>query len=372
MNYKDFGISNRGNETQIKEVMRKAQEKKELTIGFIGGSITQGSLATKPELSYSSRVFQWWQKTFPQARLRYVNAGIGGTDSYFGVARVESDLLNFKPDMVFVDFSVNDKDNAFFLETYEGLVRKILSNDQKPAMMLVHNVRYDDGSNAQRQHGKVAAHYGVPSVSMKSSIYPLIVNGTLDKSNITQDNLHPNDYGHELVAGVIVQSLIQILNGIGSDDEDFQDPDQIPPMTQNQFENTTRHQNELVPEFVDGFIVDDTRQEGITDVFKRGWLASRMGAKIIFNVASSNLALQYRKSVNKPAPIVQVTIDDLAQSRVFLDGNFFEYWGDCLFLEPVLIHGENRRHKIEIEVIEASKDDRVPFYLAAIIADKQI
>ena len=61
------------------------------TIGFLGGSITQGSLATEHENTYAYRVYKWWCDTFPQAKFNYVNGGIGGTDSYYGVSRAVTD-----------------------------------------------------------------------------------------------------------------------------------------------------------------------------------------------------------------------------------------------------------------------------------------
>ena len=72
--------------------MRRAMKGEKLTIGFFGGSITQGCLAAEHERAYSYRVFQWWKDTFPQAEISYVNGGIGGTTSYFGVSRIWQDL----------------------------------------------------------------------------------------------------------------------------------------------------------------------------------------------------------------------------------------------------------------------------------------
>jgi lysophospholipase L1-like esterase len=42
------------------------------------------------------------------AKFDYINAGIGGTTSQFGVTRVENYLLCYHPDFVIVEFSVND------------------------------------------------------------------------------------------------------------------------------------------------------------------------------------------------------------------------------------------------------------------------
>ena len=108
------GIVNRGNQARIKNVMKRAIAGEKITLGFLGGSITQGSLSSTPETCYAYLVYDWWRKTFPNAEFVYLNAGIGGTTSQFGVARVESDLLRYKPDFVIVEFSVNDDNNEFF------------------------------------------------------------------------------------------------------------------------------------------------------------------------------------------------------------------------------------------------------------------
>ena len=66
---------------RIKSVIQRAQSGQELTIGFLGGSITQGSLATEHENTYAYRVYKWWCDTFPQAKFNYVNGGISGVMS---------------------------------------------------------------------------------------------------------------------------------------------------------------------------------------------------------------------------------------------------------------------------------------------------
>ena len=110
------GIVSRGSWAAIQKCMLRAAAGYPITVGFLGGSITQGSLATKPENCYAYRVYRWWQETFPLSEITFINAGIGGTTSQFGVARVEEDLLTFQPDFVLTEFSVNDENNVHFQE----------------------------------------------------------------------------------------------------------------------------------------------------------------------------------------------------------------------------------------------------------------
>lgn len=102
------------NLARLKNCMQRAEKGEHLTIGFLGGSITQGSLATEHQKCYAYRVFKWWEEKFSDAEFSYVNGGIGGTGSCFGIARAVPDLLMYQPDVVIVDFSVNDRPDSFY------------------------------------------------------------------------------------------------------------------------------------------------------------------------------------------------------------------------------------------------------------------
>lgn len=368
------GIVNIGNLERIKEVMIRAERGETLCIGFIGGSITQGSLSSTPQTCYAYLVYKWWSEIFPQAEFVYVNAGIGGTTSQFGAARVEDDLLSQKPDFVIIEFSVNDEDNAHFMETYEGLVRRIYGAEQEPAVLLVHNVRYNDGKSAERVHECIARHYDLPAVSMRSTIYAEVAAGRIQKEDITPDNLHPNDEGHRLVAAVITCLLEKIHEALKGEKIKIAEKDvktEMPePLTENAYEKSVRYRNDNCIPLLQGFEADKCAQNGITDCFKRGWTAAKCGETITFCVEGSCIAVQYRKSVKQPAPIAEVIVDGEVETALRLDANFDEDWGDKLELVTVLEHGELRTHAVQIRITEASEEDAVPFYLVSVIASK--
>lgn len=385
--YIDFGqgVANPGYIWNIKEVMRRADAGEKLTIGFIGGSITQGSLSSTPQKCYAYLVYKWWVDTFPEAEFKYVNAGIGGTTSQFGVARAEDDLLAAKPDFVIAEFSVNDESTEHFEETYEGLVRKILSSEFHPALMLVHNVCYNNGASAELVHSRIARHYNLPSVSMQSTLYKALLNCRFDNRRITPDDLHPNDCGHELVSMVITKRLEQIKNTVKAEYETAKtadkflnsasmtsksaQPDALPaPLTANAYEDSVRYRNDNSVPVLDGFTADTSEQRDITDCFKKGFTASKKGAGITFKVSGSCIAVQFRKTINKPAPIAAAIIDGDESNAVKLDANFDETWGDKLELYTLLEHGENKEHTVQIKITEAGDADVSEFYLVSVIA----
>ena len=361
------GFVNKGNQIRLKKLFDRAASKEKLTIACFGGSITQGSLATSNEKCYASRIFKWWETTFSETEFSFVNDGIGGTTSLFGVARVEDDLLRYKPDFVIIDFSVNDECDNHFMETYEGLIRKIYYFETKPAVLLLHNVFYDTGRSAERVHRKIGRHYDIPSVSVRPTIYEAVLDGVIENREITPDDLHPNDEGHQLLAEQIIAFLEMARVNASCEEEKT-----VEAISKNRYENTKRFDNRnITPAYVD-FEIDKSLQAGITDCFKNGWIGHKNGQKIVFEFEGTGLSVQYRRSIKKPAAIAKVTIDGNAAMSFILDGNFDETWGDKLELETLTENlQKGQKHSVEIEVIDAG-EDKTPFYLNAIMVNTEV
>lgn len=365
------------NITRLKNLMKRAANGESLVIGFLGGSITQGSLSSTPKTCYAYLVYEWWKKSFPNAEFSFVNGGIGGTTSHYGGARAWKDVLCYRPDIVTVDFSVNDDANEFFEETYEGTLRRLLAAPSAPAVVVLNNVFYDTGKNAQDYHNRIADHYGIPHVSIKDTVYPDVESGKIVRADITPDNLHPNDKGHRLVADEICKLLDSIkaemeeetIAGENIEGKSTKTEASVllpAPLTENAYEHSRLIQIQDNEAILDGFLVDPIEKKGMLDIFKNGWTAAHTNDKISFEIECSCLAVQYRKSVQQPVPKAKAVIDGDEAHAVILDGNFTEDWGDCLYLEPLLHHAEKKVHRIEITVTDA-KDIVRPFYLVSLI-----
>ena len=363
--------------TRLKNLMKRAANGESLVIGFLGGSITQGSLSSTPKTCYAYLVYEWWKKSFPNAAFSFVNGGIGGTTSHYGGARAWKDVLCYRPNIVTVDFSVNDDANEFFEETYEGTIRRLLAAPSAPAVVVLNNVFYDTGKNAQDYHNRIADHYGIPHVSIKDTVYPDVESGKIVRADITPDNLHPNDKGHRLVADEICKLLDSIkaeveeetIAGENIEGKSTKTEASVllpAPLTENAYEHSRLIQIQDNEAILDGFLVDPIEKKGMLDIFKNGWTAAHTNDKISFEIECSCLAVQYRKSVQQPVPKAKAVIDGDEAHAVILDGNFTEDWGDCLYLEPLLHHAEKKVHRIEITVTDA-KDIVRPFYLVSLI-----
>lgn len=72
--------------------------------------------------------------------MKLIKAGVGGTPSELGMIRFERDVLRDgkeKPDLVVVEFAVNDEGDETKGRCYESLVTKILSMPDAPAVLLL-------------------------------------------------------------------------------------------------------------------------------------------------------------------------------------------------------------------------------------------
>lgn len=94
------------------------------------------------------------------------------------------------------------------------MLRKVYAWPSAPAVILLNNVYYDTGINAQEQHIAVGDWYGVPHVSIKDTLYRQMKAGVYTREELTPDGLHPNDKGHGLVAAEIIRFLENVKNSL--------------------------------------------------------------------------------------------------------------------------------------------------------------
>lgn len=180
-----------------RDVLISAREGRSVTIAFIGGSITQGAWATTAEQRYVDRLAAWWRSKFRGA-LRVVNAGIGGTASDYGALRLKRDVLDHKPDLVIVEYGVNDAGSSSAPVSYRSLLTQALDADVAVVALELGNA---EGTSAQSIHAPIAASLGVPVVSVRDII------AARGSEGLFSDPVHPNDAGHALIASTLTAWL---------------------------------------------------------------------------------------------------------------------------------------------------------------------
>jgi hypothetical protein len=136
-------------------------------IAYLGGSITA-------QKGWRVQSRAWLQQQFPKAQISEIDAAIGGTGSELGVFRVEADALADKPDLLFVEFAVNDSSSSHdsIRNAMEGIVRKTWRLLPDTDICFVYTATANDtkalaAGKMRRPESameQVADHYGIPSI----------------------------------------------------------------------------------------------------------------------------------------------------------------------------------------------------------------
>lgn len=201
-------------------VLAKLDAGKDVKIAYFGGSITAAS-------GWRVQTLKWFQEAFPNANVSEINAAIGGTGSDLGVFRLGHDVLQHKPDLVFVEFAVNDGGASpeRIWQAMEGIVRQIWAADPRTDICYVYTFRtgYENDINkglcprAASAMEMLAQHYGIPSINVAIPVCELEREGKLIfKSDeptpdgilrFSNDGVHPLTEGHQLYTDLIAKAV---------------------------------------------------------------------------------------------------------------------------------------------------------------------
>lgn len=225
MAYKDMiarSVLNLGDTSRIRSLIYKAQRGEDVTLAYIGGSITQGAGATPINTAcYTRLMFEDFEKRYVKGgHATYIKAGVGGTPSELGIVRYDRDVLGegkYEPDLVVIEFAVNDAGDETNGECYEGLVRRVLNSPQKPAVILLFSVFVDD-YNLEERLVPIGRHYNLPMVSIKSAVtkqfYMTAEEGrVVGKNRFFYDRYHPANIGHKIMSDSLMALVQAVADG---------------------------------------------------------------------------------------------------------------------------------------------------------------
>ena len=158
--------------------------------------------------------------------------------------RVRADVLAKKPDLVVVEYAVNDKPEPVYSESFEGVLRQILREPQKIAVIELFFM-HRKGESEQEPQVKLGRYYGLPMVSFRDAWWPEISAGRVAWEAIYADVVHPNDAGHILATDLLI-SLLENANRklAAGEAEPVVRPDLPAPMISTVYENCELYQGQ--------------------------------------------------------------------------------------------------------------------------------
>lgn len=375
-------LMNKGNNVRLKKAIDKARKGEDVTISFIGGSITQGAGAIPINTEcYAYKTFEGFCKITGRTtndNVHYCKAGVGGTPSELGMLRYESDVLSDgEPDVVVVEFAVNDEGDETKGVCYDSLVRKIYNGPGKPAVILLFAVFADDW-NLQDRLSPVGFAYNLPMVSTRNSVEKQFYlkrgeGKVVSKSQFFYDVFHPTNIGHTIMA----DGIINLLNIVDQEEYDECEVDITPieaPLGKT-FENVKlldRAHNEVGAIIEEGDFYDiDTETQGVernldlgqTKEFPNNYMFA--GVKRFEAGEQITAVKPFTVKINAKA-LLFIMKDEgnsiFGTAEVFVDGkkaitaNPLEVgWNHC---SPLIIlnETESKEHLVEVKMIEGHEN----------------
>lgn len=356
-----------GNNVRIKRALAKAAAGEEVTIAYIGGSITEG-YTTTPDESYVVGSYEAFRSAFASgdgSHVHYVNAGMGGTPSTLGMIRYDRDVLTpaaTPPDIVFVEFAVNDGDDPTEGAAYESLVRNILLADNEPAVVLLFSV-FRSHWNLQDRLIPVGQRYDLPMISIKDAVVPELEAGAIAEDDFFRDQFHPTSFGFGIMSDTITH-LFTTVDAEETDAEDITIPDT--PAIGFQFTgirmiapSTATVPGEL--EIDPGSFTETDRtlrnyEYSLSkNIFPENWYKNTAEENLPFklSVTAKNLALVYKRSTSTSFGTAEVLIDGELVETV--NAQISTAWNNPWTL-VLLDEEEAAPHELEIRMAEGSAD----------------
>ena len=370
-----------GNTYRIYRAIRRARLGEDVTLAYIGGSITQGAGATPINTEcYAYKSYESFCRFVgKKENVHFVKAGVGGTPSELGMIRFDRDVLRDgeqQPDIVVVEFAVNDEGDETKGDCYESLVRKILNLPNHPAVILLFSVFADD-SNLQERLIPVGLRYDLPMVSVKNAVVPEFYekqNRILTKNQYFYDMFHPSNLGHTIMADCLLNLYREISIAVEENsviDSDYRAElfEGAPAIGCTFDEIMLMDKKDAYEQAVidcGGFTQTDTVLQSVemdldlelTPEFPYNWM---------YDGAVSKEKTYFEMKITCKA-LVMVFKDsgevDAAKAEVYVDGKWVRtadpYVNGWLHTNPLLIlsETETREHTVRIEIAEGDKDKK--------------
>lgn len=343
-------VCNEGDLSRLALKLQNALDNSEdkTTLVFLGDSIFAGSSASGLN-QFANQVADWWEYSIGSS-FDSINASIGATDSYLAVHRAERDVLSKDPDIIFIEY-INDKNDSFYKSSMDSLVKKCLSHEGAPAVILVEMALQDGSGGPGQVHTEVGRYYDVPVISYHNAVMPEVNAGNIAWKDIAADNVHPNDMGHSILSQLVTDFLDGVISRLDEIDKNI-DTDVPESALGYKYENAhivNRESAEIV--VTDEGSFTETPEMGIR--FTNGWGTST-GGKMTFEIEAKNLGIVYNKSVSGGYGVAKVIVDGVEVKKIS-DADFTGGWGSYARTVEVYSSDKAEKHTVTIEIEGTAK-----------------
>lgn len=211
-------IANTGDYLQDIKIELKKQwpDNKRIHLVFHGHSVPAGYFKT-PQVNllaaYPHLVYQEIAEHYPYAVINVITTAIGGENSISGAGRFEKEVLNHCPDVLFIDYALNDR--GIGIEASEKAWRNMIEKSLSLGIKIILLTPTPDWSESilspqaplaeySEMIRKLATEYKIGLVDSYALFKEKVQKGEELKDYMSQVN-HLNEKGHKVVAEAIMK-----------------------------------------------------------------------------------------------------------------------------------------------------------------------
>lgn len=372
----EFAGLRKAEEVTVREgtghLMQKIKAGKEITIAYLGGSITSMN-------GWRNKTTDWFRKTYPNAKFKEIHAAIGGTGSGLGVFRLKHDALQYNPDLLFVEFATNDggaQPEAIW-KNMEGIVRQTWKKDPTTDIVFTYTItssmtnEYLKGmcNRAASAMEQLADHYGIPSIGFGPRVINEVKQNRLVMSRgeietavpketpkrdkviaemlakegkilFANDGVHPAQPGHDLYVQSIANGFTQM--------KDSKPVDHAAKLATPFIEGNMEHAKMLPVQasMLKGEWKVDESKNGFANRADQVWVGAKPGDKLCFKFKGT--FCQIYDLLGPDGGQVWITVDGKRGKKpVARFDSYCTYWR----LATLFVYaGPDGEHTVEIEI----------------------
>ncbi len=198
--------------------------KEPVTIGFLGGSVSHMKRGWRLSLQ------EWFDETFiVEGGNKFIDVTMGGVGSATGVFLTKEKLFPEKPDLVFIEFSINDQDKYLtpiedtcnFVDLIIQIIRSSNNNADICFVYMLYSgqetqLRKGNLTHGIAAHEKIADYYGITSINIAKSIEEIDRSGlyTIETGkdiSLFRDYCHHSELGVKMCTSILSKSIDGIL-----------------------------------------------------------------------------------------------------------------------------------------------------------------
>jgi len=193
------------------QTIKKLTEGEPVIIAALGDSLTQGWMARKGYLDFIGEMLR---DKYPDSKINIINRGIPGDTAEGGLCRVHEHVINYNPNMVFIQFALNDAFSGESPERYKNNIRAIIENIEENTgsdILLItsgclDNVRENEMVNEfYAKLEELSQEYKLPIARVHEYWRSRIGEGVEFRKLVQGDMVHPTVLGYQLMAEAIMQ-----------------------------------------------------------------------------------------------------------------------------------------------------------------------